>query len=95
MKALQEQFPIYAENFPTWAQQANGMLQFSVWTALRDLDIGANLQHYNPVIDAAVADLFDVPANWQLIAQMPFGGIAAQPNSKDTEDISKRVRVIR
>ncbi|MDY4697899.1 MAG: nitroreductase family protein [Selenomonas montiformis] len=95
VKALQEQFPLYAENFPTWAQQANGMLQFSVWTALRDLDIGANLQHYNPVIDAAVADLFDVPANWQLIAQMPFGGIAAQPNSKDTEDISKRVRVIR
>ena len=93
IKSLQSQFPMYAENFPTWAQQANGMLQFAIWTALRDLDVGANIQHYNPVIDKAVQDLFDLPASWKFIAQMPFGGIVAEPEPKEQEDIAIRVQV--
>ncbi|WP_033169226.1 nitroreductase family protein [Selenomonas sp. ND2010] len=93
IKSLQSQFPMYAENFPTWAQQANGMLQFAIWTALRDLDVGANIQHYNPVIDKTVRDLFDLPASWKLIAQMPFGGIVAEPEPKEQEDIAIRVQV--
>jgi predicted oxidoreductase (fatty acid repression mutant protein) len=93
IKSLQSQFPMYAENFPTWAQRANGMLQFAIWTALRDLDVGANIQHYNPVIDKAVQDLFDLPASWKLIAQMPFGGIVAEPEPKEQEDIAIRVQV--
>ena len=48
---MQEKFAPYAANFPVWANQANGMLQFTVWSALRELNIGANIQHYNPVID--------------------------------------------
>lgn len=89
---LQEKFPLYAPNFPVWANQANGMLQLAIWTALRERGIGANLQHYNPVIDARVKALFGVPASWKLIAQMPFGGIVAPPDAKDPEDISARVR---
>jgi predicted oxidoreductase (fatty acid repression mutant protein) len=69
------------------------MLQFTIWTALRELGVGANLQHYNPVIDDAVKKLFDVPASWKLIAQMPFGGIVAEPDAKEKEDISVRVKV--
>lgn len=88
---LQKQFPPYAQNFPIWAQQANGMLQFSIWSALRDLGIGANIQHYNPVIDEKVKELFGVPASYKLIAQMPFGGILELPDEKEKEDISKRV----
>ncbi|WP_432646951.1 nitroreductase family protein [Mitsuokella sp.] len=95
VKALQEKFPLYAPNFPIWAQQANGMLQISIWTALRELNVGANLQHYNPVIDETVKKMFNVPASWKLIAQMPFGGIAADPQPKDKEDISQRVKVFR
>ena len=60
VKTLQEKFPLYAANFPVWAQQSNGMLQISIWSALRELEIGANLQHYNPVINEAVRKLFDV-----------------------------------
>lgn len=91
IRAMQEQFPRYAENFPVWAQQSSGMLQISVWSGLRELEIGASVQHYNPVIDSAVRSLFDLPENWKLIAQMPFGGIAAEPDPKEKEDISKRV----
>lgn len=89
--ALQEQFALYADNFPIWANQANGMLQFTIWSALRELGIGANLQHYNPVIDDAVKALFNVPAHFKLIAQMPFGGIVEKPATKEKEDISARV----
>lgn len=95
VKAMQENFQPYAQNFPIWANQANGMLQINLWTALRELNIGANIQHYNPVIDDAVKKLFNVPGSWKLIAQMPFGGIAAEPDPKEKEDISKRVQFVK
>lgn len=95
VKALQEKFPLYAENFPTWANHSSGMLQLTIWTALREKEIGASLQHYNPVIDEKVKELFDVPANYKLIAQMPFGGIGAEPDPKEKEDIGKRVKVFK
>lgn len=84
---------MYAERFPHWAAQSAGMLQISIWEALRELNVGASLQHYNPVIDDVVRKLFDVPADWTLDAQMPFGGIAAEPDAKPAEDIDLRVIV--
>lgn len=95
VKGLQDQFPPYAANFPIWAQQANGMLQISIWTGLRELGVGANIQHYNPVIDETVKKLFDVPDNYVLVAQMPFGGILAEPEAKPAEDISERVSIVK
>ncbi len=88
---LQKQFPRYADNFPVWANQASGMLQFSIWSGLRELGIGASLQHYNPVIDKAVKELFNIPDGYVLVAEMPFGGILEEPEPKDKEDIKKRV----
>lgn len=92
---LQKQFALYAQNFPVWAQQSNGMLQLSIWTALREQNIGANIQHYNPVIDEAVRKLLDLPENWVLVAQMPFGGITEEPEAKPTENIADRVKIYR
>lgn len=90
--AMQEKFPRYMENFPLWANHANAMLQFNLWTTLRAAGIGANIQHYNPVIDEPVKRLFGLPSEWQLIAQMPFGGIAAPAAEKEGETITRRVR---
>ncbi|MGC4017872.1 MAG: nitroreductase family protein [Muricomes sp.] len=95
VEGLQKQFPLYEANFPVWASQSSGMLQLSVWSGLRQLEIGASLQHYNPVIDAKVRELFELPESYILVAQMPFGGIVQEPDSKEKEDISKRVRVER
>lgn len=92
---LQDKFSIYSENFPIWANQSNGMLQFSIWTALRELNIGASLQHYNPIIDEEIKKIFDIPLSYKMIAQMPFGGIVNEPNKKEKEDINKRVRIIK
>lgn len=92
---LQEKFSGYADNFPVWANQANGMLQLAVWSALRELKVGASLQHYNPVIDERVKELFDIPSQYKLVAQMPFGGIVSEPDPKDKEDIEQRVSIVR
>lgn len=70
-------------------------LQLAVWSMLRELNVGASLQHYNPVIDARVKEIFDIPENFKLVAQMPFGGIVSEPDKKEKEDIDKRVTVLR
>lgn len=95
IKEAQERFPRYAENFPTWANQSNGMLQHSIWLALRQLGLGASLQHYNPVIDDALGELFDIPEDWVLVAQMPFGHILEEPEPKDKIDIRERMKVFK
>lgn len=92
---LRSKFVLYADRFEDWAIQSSGMLQLSIWTGLRELNIGASLQHYNPVIDDMVREMFDIPKSWVLNAKIPFGGIVAEPQAKDKEDISQRVRIKR
>ena len=67
------------------------MLQFSLWVALREAGIGASLQHYNPVIDHEVKQMFDLPETWVLDAQMPFGLASDTPSPKQLQDIRQRV----
>ena len=95
IKAMQDQFPAYKDNFPGWAMQANGMLQFAIWTALEDLGLGVNIQHYNPLIDEDIRKVFDLPDSWDLVAQMVFG-----EKLEDAPPISKiptgsRVKIFR
>ncbi|MEB4801347.1 nitroreductase family protein [Acinetobacter soli] len=82
IKGLQEQFAAYADNFPVWSEHSSAIAQFATWTALADHNIGASLQHYNPIIDEEVAQTFDVPANWKLRAQLVFGSIEAPAGEK-------------
>ena len=70
VKGLQEQFPLYAENFPVWSEQSTGIASVNAWVALSELGLGANLQHYNPVINATVAKTYDLPASWNLRGQL-------------------------
>lgn len=90
-----KQFSLYANNFDIWAVQSNAMLQFAIWTAFANVEIGASLQHYNPVIDEMVRKKFDVSDNWVLNAQMPFGGIANNPEIKPEENVMQRIRIIK
>lgn len=93
VKGLQENFALYAENFPIWAQQENGMLQLVIWSALAGEGVGASVQHYNPIVDAAAAEAFDLPSNWKLVAQMPFGKAVDTVNPKETQPVSDKVKV--
>ena len=82
VKALQEQFALYADNFPVWSEHSSAIAQFAVWTALSEQNIGASLQQYNPIVDAEIAEIFDIPANWKLRAQLVFGSIEAPAGEK-------------
>jgi len=93
VKQLQDNFALYADNFPVWSNQSSGILQFVVWTAFADAGLGASLQHYNPLIDDEVKSTWGIPAEWKLIAQLPFGSIAAAPGPKEYGPIEERVKV--
>ncbi|RGD87679.1 MULTISPECIES: nitroreductase family protein [unclassified Acinetobacter] len=82
VKSLQEQFALYADNFPVWSEHSSAIAQFAVWTALSERNIGASLQHYNPIVDAEIAELFEIPSNWKLRAQLVFGSIEAPAGEK-------------
>lgn len=90
---LMEKYALYAENFPIWASQSVGMLQFAVWTALSEAGLGASLQHYNPLIDEAVAKEWNLPKSWKLLGQMPFGSIAAPAAPKQFAPMAERMLV--
>lgn len=90
---LQKAFPIYKNSFPIWAEHSSAMLQFAIWTALEEKGLGATLQHYNPIIDVAVAKEFNIPKDWKLIAQMPFGGISVKPEEIEHLPIEEKVFV--
>lgn len=92
VEGLQNQFPAYAENFLKWTEHASAMLQISIWNGFFELGLGANVQHYNPVIDSMVKEFLGLPESYVLIAQMPFGNILQRPEEKEREDISKRVK---
>lgn len=91
VRSLQESFPTYKDNFPVWSEQTNAMHQLVIWTMLQDAGMGASLQHYNPLIDDEVHKAWNLPDDWKLIAQMPFGTPAAQPGTKEVMSLDKRV----
>ncbi|MFC6651345.1 nitroreductase family protein [Paenibacillus rhizoplanae] len=95
VKHLQENFALYAENFPIWSNQSSGILQYVVWTAFAEEGLGASLQHYNPLIDDEVKETFGISADWKLIAQMPFGNILTPPGEKEFQPIEERVKVMK
>lgn len=93
VKGLQEAFPLYAHNFPIWATEANGMLQYVVWTGLTTLHVSGSLQHYNELIEADVKAAFDIPADWKLVAQMPIGNKVADAGEKQFAPLEGRLLI--
>ncbi len=90
IKGLQQGFPLYADAFPMFSAHSAGMAQYAVWAALADIGLGASLQHYNQVIEAAAAKAWDVPASWAITAQMPFGSNEAPIGEKSFIDDATR-----
>ncbi|MFP7429741.1 nitroreductase family protein [Enterococcus lactis] len=93
VKSLQEQFELYADNFPDWSEQSNGIATANTWVALVDKGLGANLQHYNPVIDEAVAKEWNIPSNWKLRSQLVFGSPETPAGEKEYMNDADRFRV--
>lgn len=88
---LEEQYPMYAHNFESWSAQTNGMHQMVIGSALAEEGIGASLQHYNELIDTRVREKWNIPADWKLYAQMPFGVAVDEPGDKEILPLEERV----
>ena len=95
VESLQRQFELYKDNFPVWSLESSGMLQYIVWTSLELEGFGASLQHYNPLIDSAAGSEWNIPSNWKLMAQMPFGKPAALPDEKQFQPLDFRVKFLK
>ena len=71
------------------------MHQYVIWTALEIEGYGASLQHYNGLIEEDVKKEWNVPSNWKLIAQMPFGKPIAEPDEKQFQPLEDRIKVFK
>jgi uncharacterized protein len=69
-----------------WPMQCSldklAMHQYAIWTALEAEGMGANLQHYNPLIDQKVQQTWGISSDWELSAQMVIGTPAGEPMQK-------------
>lgn len=95
VRALQEKFPAYSDNFPIWSQQSSAMHQFVIWSLLEEAGFGASLQHYGNLIVEKVSKEWKISPDWDLIAQMPFGLPLEQPGEKSFLPIEERVFVFK
>ena len=93
VRDMQAAAPLYADKFPIWAHQTNAMHQYIIWTALASINVGANLQHYNPIIDKEVASTWNIDEQWELNAQMVFGAIEQPAGDKAFKPIEERMQV--
>lgn len=83
VRKMKEQFSLYANKFDEYSAHTSAMHQIAIWTALENMGFGCSLQHYNPLIDKQIAEQWNIPSSWKLIAQMPFGTPHHTPEPKD------------
>ncbi|KAF1919369.1 Nitroreductase-like protein [Ampelomyces quisqualis] len=83
---LRKSFPLYAHHFGDWSEHTNAMHQYALWVALEAEGFGANLQHYNPIIDQKAAQHWNIPLGWKLRSQLVFGGRAGEPGEKKFQE---------
>ena len=95
VKGLQEAFPSYADKFPQYSDHTSAIHQYAIWLMLKEQGIGASLQHYQPLIDEAVAKEWNIDSSWTLVAQMPFGNPVAEPGEKQFAPIETKVKVFK
>lgn len=95
IKELQNQFALYKDNFPIWSQHSSGMLQLVIWAGLEAEGLGASLQHYGSLIEQQVSQEWNAPANWKLIAQLPFGKPTAAPGEKEFKPLEERIKIFK
>lgn len=81
-----------------YKQNNNANTQYAIWLALTELGLGGSLQHMNvgheEGFDKSVLEMFNLPASYEMIAQMPFGSIEGDAYPKEYIEDEVRVQVI-
>ena len=89
---LKKNIPMCADNFDAWSEQASGMAQFAVWSALTDIGLGASLHHYDTSIQHAAEELI-IEKNWKMRAQLVFGSIEALNTVIEQQEDHEKFRI--
>jgi predicted oxidoreductase (fatty acid repression mutant protein) len=86
LKALGEKNPSITGIIPEWSDHSSGMHQITVWAALENEGLGANLQHYNfsDSFNKSVREQWNIPEAWKLKAQLVFGKPLSGPSRERT-----------
>ncbi|KAE8154440.1 putative fatty acid repression mutant protein [Aspergillus avenaceus] len=91
IRPLEDKWPMLKDKFPQWSEHASAMHQYALWTLLEAEGLGCSLQHYNPMLDARIAEEWKVPADWSLKAQLVFGKPVGGPGrEKAFEPVEQR-----
>jgi hypothetical protein len=93
IRALQKKLPLYKDHFPDWSEHGNAMNQYRLWQLMAAAGAGANLQHYNPIIDEEVKKRWNIPQDYRLRAQLVFGGISQPAGDKEFLPVADRLTI--
>lgn len=74
VESLKVSYQLPAETAQSYGQQAIGMVQLALWLAIVEEGLATSLQHWDALIEEAVAQFLDLPAGqFRLAATMPLG----------------------
>ena len=93
VERMKQEYATYADEMDNWSWQDLGIAMVNIWNSLAEVNVGANIQHYNPLIDDEVKKTWSLPQSWKLIAQMPFGSMTAPAGDKTFLPIEERLRI--
>lgn len=92
-----DQMPSNETRTNVYKDQNSAMVHYAIWLRLKELNLGASLQHFNlgyeQGFDAETRKLFDLPDTYELVAELPFGSIKEPAQEKDHIDTHKEVQV--
>ena len=94
VEQMRKEYATYADEMDNWSWQDLGIAMVNIWNSLAEINVGANIQHYNPLIDDEVKAAWNIPANYQLVGQMVYGGIVSRPGDKEHKSGDELVRVV-
>ena len=94
VEQMKQDYATYANEMDSWSWQDVGITMVNIWNSLAETGVGANIQHYNPLIDDEVKATWNVPAGYQLVGQMVYGGIVSRPGDKERKDVNELVQVL-
>lgn len=94
VEQMRKEYATYADEMDNWSWQDLGIAMVNIWNSLAEINVGANIQHYNPLIDDEVKAKWNIPANYQLVGQMVYGGIVSRPGDKERKSGGELVRVV-
>ena len=94
VERMKKEYATYADEMDNWSWQDLGITMVNIWNSLAEINVGVNIQHYNPLIDDEVKATWNIPTNYQLVGQMVYGGIASRPGDKERKGDDELVRVV-